>query len=135
MTFKFMASLLEATGAELDEVRVEALKEDTFYAVAKLRGGGRVEEVDARPSDAIALALHTGSPIYVLEELLERAGKDLPEEVGTAPQLGKGLDSIVRTWEEERQAAESHLCFTETEIEKAEKAYQELIAFVFGGET
>jgi RNA polymerase sigma factor (sigma-70 family) len=128
LTHKFMANLLEAIGAELEEVRVEALKESTFYAVAKLRSGDTVQEVDARPSDAIALALHTGTPIYVVEEVLERAGMDIPEEVGTTPQLGKGLDSIVKEWEEERQAAESRPCPTEEEIEKA---CQELIAFVF----
>lgn len=47
----------------LEEIRVEHLKDDVFYAVVKLNSGGTVKEVDARPSDAINLALRTGCPI------------------------------------------------------------------------
>jgi RNA polymerase sigma factor (sigma-70 family) len=79
MTFSFMAGVLEAAGARLEEVRIEALKDDVFYAVAKLRRGKTVRELDARPSDALALAVHTGSPIYVAEEIMGQAGTDLPE--------------------------------------------------------
>jgi bifunctional DNase/RNase len=63
LTFNFIANLLEALGAELEEVRVEALRENTFYGVAKMRIGDQVKEVDARSSDALALATSTGSPI------------------------------------------------------------------------
>ncbi len=72
LTFTFVSNILDAMGAELEEVRVEALRGDTFYAVAKLRSDETVFEVDARPSDAIALALHTGSPIYAAEEVMKR---------------------------------------------------------------
>ena len=103
MTFSFMARVLEALGAKLEEARIEELKGDTFYAVAKLRIGGRDREVDARPSDAMALAVQTGSPIYVAEEVMERAGFDIPEEAREAAEQqsqGKGIDRIVRESEE-----------------------------------
>ncbi len=53
---------------------MEALRDDVFYTVAKVRNGDAVWEVDARPSNAIALALRTGSPIYVAEEVMEKGG-------------------------------------------------------------
>jgi RNA polymerase sigma factor (sigma-70 family) len=77
-TYHFMSSLLEAAGARLEEVRVEALRENTYYAIAKLRAGETVRELDARPSDALALATHTGSPVYVASDLLEM---EIPEFV------------------------------------------------------
>jgi len=61
MTYNFIASLLDAANVQLEEVRVEALKDEVFYAVAKLRQGETLREVDARPSDAIALALRVGA--------------------------------------------------------------------------
>jgi len=64
MTYNFIASLLEAIGAELEEARVEALKEEVFYGWRNYASGGRAREVDARPSDILALAVRTGSPIF-----------------------------------------------------------------------
>jgi len=130
MTFDFMAKLLQVAGVEVEEVRVEALKEDTFYAVVKLHSGDRVREIDARPSDAIALALRLGSPIYVAEGVWAKAGFDIPEETGKGPGLGQGLDDIAKEWEGERQAFQSRPCPTEEEIDKA---HRELMAFIFGG--
>jgi bifunctional DNase/RNase len=65
---------------DLEEVHIEALKEETFYAIAKLRSGDTVQEVDTRPSDALALAVRTNSPIYVTEEVMDRAGLSIPTE-------------------------------------------------------
>jgi RNA polymerase sigma factor (sigma-70 family) len=79
MTYSFVSSLLQAAGAKLEEVRIESLQEEVFYAVAKLRRGKTVRELDARPSDALALAVHTGSPIYIAEEIMGQAGMDYPE--------------------------------------------------------
>jgi len=134
MTFNFMASLLGAAGVGLEEVRIEALKEDVFYATARLRTGDTVQEVDARPSDAMALALRVGSPIYVAGEVMEKAGIDLPASAGAKPRLGRGLESIARTWaeEEQRRAAPPHPC-PAPDQEGIQKARQALIGFVLRG--
>lgn len=95
VTYEFTANLLQAAGAELEQVRIEALREETFYAVAKLRTGDDVREVDARPSDAMALALRLGTPIFVAEEVFERAGRPVGQEGGEEPQLGNGADRIL----------------------------------------
>jgi bifunctional DNase/RNase len=71
LTFTFVASLLQAGGARLQEVRVHRLEEKTYYAVAVVEGAAGTRTVDARPSDAFALALVTGAPIYVAPAVLE----------------------------------------------------------------
>ena len=93
LTFNFMANLLKASGSEVVEVRIESLKEDTLYAVARVRHGNKVQEVEARPGDALALAVYAKSTVYVAEEVMERAGVDLPVENGKPAQ--QDLDKIV----------------------------------------
>jgi RNA polymerase sigma factor (sigma-70 family) len=94
LTHGFLANVIDAIGATVEEVRVEALREDTFYAVVKLCSGKTVRELDARPSDALALAVLTGSPIYVAEEVIEKAGIKLDEKVGEEQPLRKGLFAV-----------------------------------------
>jgi RNA polymerase sigma factor (sigma-70 family) len=65
LTYQFMASALSSTGAGLREVRIERLVDQTFYAVAVIDGPGGRREVDARPSDAMNLALLVDAPIRV----------------------------------------------------------------------
>ena len=90
LTHAFLANVIDAIGATVEEVRVEALREDTFYAVVKLRSGKSLREVDARPSDALALAVLTGSPIYAAEEVIEKAGIQLEAEAGEERPPQKG---------------------------------------------
>lgn len=65
LTYTFMAGVLDAAGGRLREVRVSRLAEQTFYATATVDGPGGTRRVDARPSDALSLALVTGAPILV----------------------------------------------------------------------
>lgn len=133
MTYNFMANLLEVTGAELEEVWIEALREITFYAVVKRRSGDQVREVDARPSDAIALALRMNCPIYVAQELLEQHGMDIPAQGKN--QLGKGLDRLREKREKQKRDNEERLSAAQSRPEEVKaKAYQELIAFWLGSE-
>jgi RNA polymerase sigma factor (sigma-70 family) len=110
MTFNFVAKLLDAAGARLEEARIQAIKGDVFYGVAKIHTGDEVQEVDARPSDVLALAVRTGSPIFVTEEVLQHAGKaivdgaGLPADLGEAKDMplptGEGMDAILKEVEE-----------------------------------
>ena len=94
LTSKLTANLLEASGAELEEVRIQKLQDTTFYAVVKLRVGGQVKEIDARPSDAVTLAVHMDRPILVAEEVMESAGRDLPPKVNGTETLGAGMRTL-----------------------------------------
>jgi RNA polymerase sigma factor (sigma-70 family) len=78
-TYRFAADLLSAAGAELREVRIVRLAEDVFYGQAVLADGA---EVDARPSDALNLALVVGAPVLVEEVVLERAAESEREVAG-----------------------------------------------------
>jgi RNA polymerase sigma factor (sigma-70 family) len=84
LTYTFMANLLKAVGASLEEVTIATLIENTYYATVKIRNGGKLLEVDARPSDAIAMALLVDCPVTVAEEVLTRAAVKLPEQTVAA---------------------------------------------------
>ena len=66
--------LLEPLGVQLQRVVVNKLVESTFYGEITLAQGERVYDVDARPSDALALAARTSAPIYAARAVLEAAG-------------------------------------------------------------
>ena len=81
LTHDLIKNILETIDARVSKVVVTDLKENTFYAVLHLQVGGTEYTVDSRPSDAIALALRVGAPIYVDEEVVRKAkslevGKD-----------------------------------------------------------
>jgi RNA polymerase sigma factor (sigma-70 family) len=78
MAYQFMATLLEAAGGRLAEARVTRLDDGTFYGVAVVDGPGGTQEVDARPSDILNLALLTGAPIRVDPEVLAEASETEP---------------------------------------------------------
>lgn len=101
MTFDFMIHLLDALGAQLEEVRVEVLKDSIFYGIAKVRIGNEEKEVDARPSDVLALAVRTNSPIYVAEEVMQQASQDLAEYEKESGKLtpGEGVEAILKEFE------------------------------------
>ena len=129
MTFNCFASLLQAINARVEQVRVETLKGDTFYAVVKIRSGKTVKEVDARPSDALALAVFTGSPLFVAEDVLERAGADIPHVAKASP-ARNGVEDILREIGEiqsQTQTLQSH----PLSQEELARAKEELIAVVF----
>lgn len=77
LTHDLMRDVLEALGVTLTEVRITALEDGVFYATLVFSDGS---EVSGRPSDAIALALRTQSPIRAEAAVLDEAGIELPDE-------------------------------------------------------
>ena len=77
-TYQLAANLLSAAGSRLAEVRITALAESVFYAVAVVEGPGGAVEVDARPSDAINLAVVSGVPVRVDAAILNDPVVDSP---------------------------------------------------------
>lgn len=73
ITHDLTIRLLEKIGVEIDRVIITELKENTYYATISLRIEQDVVEVDARPSDAIALAVRQGSSIFVNETVMDQA--------------------------------------------------------------
>lgn len=77
LTHDLMRDLLDALGASIDQVRITSLEDGVYYAVIAFDNG---VEVQARPSDAIALALRAEVPIVSAEAVLDEAGIDIPDE-------------------------------------------------------
>ncbi len=75
-------SILNGTGTNLDYIVINDLQNDVFYASLMLNANWTQMEIDARPSDAIAIALRVRAPIYVTTAVLEKAG--VPPELETA---------------------------------------------------
>jgi bifunctional DNase/RNase len=156
MTFTLMANLLEAGGVELEDARVSELKDNVYIATVTIRVGETVREIDARPSDAITLALQMGRPIYVAESVMEEGGIyfldqdaqppgiDLPFLDQDALPQGTGLQQLQRDWDERMRATEekkrSLADFSEEERHaKAEEehakyteVWNKMLVFLFG---
>ncbi len=95
MTHDLLKSLLGSVGASLQKIVINDLKDNTFYALIHLKQGGRELTVDSRPSDAIAIALRTNSPIFVDSAVIEKAKTvDLTKEAGDSERLRKWLENL-----------------------------------------
>lgn len=73
MTHDLMKSILEEVGVTVDMISIVELRDGTFYATIRLSANGNSHEISSRPSDAIALAVRTGVPIYAAEDVVEEA--------------------------------------------------------------
>jgi bifunctional DNase/RNase len=76
LTHDLIASVVEHLGGELRDVYISDLRDHTYYAKLRVAKDGELIEVDSRPSDAIAVAVTAGVPIYVAEDVLEEACND-----------------------------------------------------------
>lgn len=103
MTQTFIARLIEASGAKLERVEINELKDEVFYATVHLDIDGKVRQVDARPSDAIGLAVHTDTPLFVSEQVMEQVGFTIPEKHKPNKQ---GIAEI-QSWLEELRKSDS----------------------------
>lgn len=70
LTHDLMRQILQALGGELEQVIIHDIRDATFFAKLIVRINGNLEEIDARPSDCIALALRIEAPIYVTDKII-----------------------------------------------------------------
>ncbi len=98
--FDLMAGLLKVAGTKVEKVAVTSLRDDIYYATVWAKVRGKVHAIDARPSDAINLALRVKAPIFVTPELTEQANPLLL----TPDHIPEGLEAIDRKYAEKRQA-------------------------------
>lgn len=95
MTHDLLKDLLDASGVVLESAVVTHMSRDVYYATLHLVNGGRKFEMDSRPSDAIALAVRCGKPIFVSRNLLHsKASFDLSEKPGPLRFGGLTLQSL-----------------------------------------
>ena len=95
MTHDLLKNLVDLLDARVERAVVDNLRENTFYASLYLRARGEERRLDARPSDAIALALRAGAPIFVTREVLARAKEvEIVEDLGEPEQWRQWLEQI-----------------------------------------
>ena len=75
LTHDLIVSIVEQLGGEFQDVVINELKDHTYYARLRVRHNGELVEIDARPSDAIAVALRTKAPIFVAKKVIEKSRK------------------------------------------------------------
>lgn len=95
MSHDLMAQLLGSLKAKVEDVVINDLQESTFHARIRLRAGDEEILVDARPSDAIALALRVDAPIFVAEHVFQKAkAADLADRLTDEEKLKKWLEEV-----------------------------------------
>jgi len=95
MTHDLLRNILSEIEADVQRIVVCELRDNTFYAMIYLDRAGQTMAVDARPSDAIALALRTKSPIFVEDAVVESAkGLDLSKDTTDSERLQKWLEGL-----------------------------------------
>jgi uncharacterized protein len=95
MTHDLLRNIIQDLRAKVEKIVVCDLQENTFYALIYLALDGDVLAIDARPSDAIALALRTRAPIYVEDRVIDHAKTvDFSADKADADRLHKWLESL-----------------------------------------
>jgi bifunctional DNase/RNase/predicted DNA-binding protein YlxM (UPF0122 family) len=135
MSYDFMASVLAISGTTLDEVQINTIQDYTFYATAFMRVGDSVHPIDARPSDAVALALRLKCNIFVADEVMEKTSRAIPEKFQHKfPR--KGLEQLAAQMEEAHQSRMAMLDkmrdMEKTRSEAVSDATQRFFAEIFG---
>lgn len=80
MTHDLFKSVLDVLAVRVERVLVTDIQDKTFFAELQFEGADGIRSVSSRPSDAIALAVRTGTPIYVAEAVLTKAGYTVAED-------------------------------------------------------
>jgi len=94
MTHDLLKAVIVGLGAVVRQIRISALKEKTYFAEVWLAREDHVFQLDARPSDSIALALRVQAPIFTEDALLE----DGPDDFGAPPEDQSAEAEKLRAW-------------------------------------
>lgn len=95
MTHDLLKRMVESLGASVEKIIISDLQDNTFFALIQLKHGETHLEVDARPSDAIALALRTEAPIFVRQAVLDKAKlADIASQATDEERLKKWLEEV-----------------------------------------
>lgn len=95
MTHDLLRDTLEAVGAEVLDIIIDELREGTFFAKIRFIHDGEEGQLDARPSDAVALAVRMDAPIYVAPPVLDEAGIPTEDEGVSALTSGSSSSATI----------------------------------------
>ena len=95
MTHDLMRDVLDDLGVSIESVVVTELRDRTFFAEIELHAADGVHRISSRPSDAIALAIRVGTPIFASEQVLDEAGFEAEEEAdGDGEEAGEEAEVV-----------------------------------------
>ena len=95
MTHDLIKNILDGLGATVQQIVVNDLKDNPFFAVIEVSYNGNTVNIDARPSDAIALALRVNAPIFVTEKVVSKAkSMDIAEEKEETDRWKEWLENL-----------------------------------------
>ena len=94
LTHDLLYTIIGRLGAEVTEIVINNLEGDVFYALITLQQGGTTLQIDARPSDAIALAVRASAPIYVEEDVMAQAALTVSARPEEEDKLGVFRDFV-----------------------------------------
>jgi bifunctional DNase/RNase len=86
LTHDLLKSFIRVLGVKVSHIVVNDLRNNTFYAQITMDNDGKELQIDARPSDAIALAVRVGAPIFVAEQVMDQAAITPEQEIGEGEQ-------------------------------------------------
>ena len=82
LTHDLLVDLVKSVGGTVEHILVSDLENETFYARIVFKIGDQLHEIDSRPSDAMAVAVRAEVPIYVSDQVMEKAAISMDEETG-----------------------------------------------------
>ena len=127
MTHDLMDSMIRDLGATVTRVVVSEMRDDTFVANVELRTNDATIEVDSRPSDAIALAVRCGAPVFVAEDVLEQVGTDLDSEATEpAPRFGQWPSDFPDVTDDRLFSERARSVFTQAGLEASQLGHEEI---------
>ena len=84
LTHDLLHNAIKALGGKIDRIVISSMENDTYFATIVVRQGEKAIDIDARPSDALALAVRAGVQIFAAPEVMEKCGVRLDKESGLA---------------------------------------------------
>ncbi len=89
IAYDLLCAIIDGFDVRVEQVLVTALKEETFFAEITLIRDGESICIDSRPSDALALALRVGAPVFVADQVIEEAGLSVKQDVQASIEGGE----------------------------------------------
>ena len=103
LTHDLLVDLVKSVGGSIEHILVSDLQNETFYARIVIRVGDRLHEIDSRPSDAMAIAVRAEVPIYVSDQVMDKAAISMNEDGQPEPPRGDPEGVGAQVTEEELQ--------------------------------
>lgn len=113
LTHDLLREVIDKLGGNIRHILVSDLQNDTFFATIAIEINGAQEDIDCRPSDAVALAVRAQVPIFANESVLDKAGIQLDKETGKPAPAEAGPSSGERRTEVKEEELEGMSAFTD----------------------